>query len=458
MKDINNQFNQSQMHYQPNVQNQQYNNQPPHPTYPVVPSQTQYHAQLSKENNSKNFRKGCLLYGVGIFIITLLFLSFFVFIAVLLGAANTDKVSSLDHSNGFENIKDNNTEIAEIDKIINENSFNVPTDAQRSEAYVKAYIRSLDDPWAHYFSPNDVSTFTEAMNVDYSGIGVQLNEMEDGTAYVSAMFDGTPASNSKLKVGDIFITINGVEKKNGWYVRDVVSVVRGPEGEAVAVTVYRPSTKEYVSDTITRKKIDVPSVESKMLSNDIGYLRLYDFTQEGVSSDFNAALLSLKSSGAKKLVLDLRNNGGGLVHEYVTMVSHFTEKDIPVFITVSRDGESETLHSLEQRNKWSGEIVVLVNPYTASASEAMAGTLKDYKLATVIGETTFGKGMMQQGFQLSNGGLVMLSTHEFFTGGKTKVNGIGISPDVEVKMNMIYISDNPASDKQLQSAVDFLNK
>ena len=227
----------------------------------------------------------------------------------------------------------------------------------------------------------------------------------------------------------------------------VSSKIKGEEGTKVKITVLRET--EYLDFEVERKSIKVYHVETEMLENDIGYISLLTF-DEGCAEELKTKYEEIKAQGAKKIILDLRNNTGGIVDEALAIADYILPKDTKVLITVDSEGNKETSITKEDQ-LMNEEIVVLVNEYSASASEILVGALKDHGRAKVVGKNTYGKGVIQSVFMLTDGSALKLTVNEYFTPNETKINKVGIKPDFEIEQNV-----ETKEDKQLNKAIELL--
>jgi len=288
-------------------------------------------------------------------------------------------------------------------------------------------IDSLGDPYSVYYGASgEGETFVETVTGEYSGIGLSV-ENYNGKCRVVAPIPGTPAEKSGIKSGDIVIKIDGVDISDKT-LDEAVSMMRGEAGTRVTVTVDRSG--QTLSFNLIREKIKNVSVNSRMLEGKIGYIQLTSFDNDS-NVEFRKAKIALINKGAKSLILDLRNNPGGLVNTALDIanqlmpkgpITHFEQKG-RIMETYSADGNS----------KLTIPMVLLVNEGSASAAEILAGALQDSKTATLVGTTTFGKGVAQQVSEFSDGASMKLSMYYFLTPNKKKIDHVGIIPDYTVQ-------------------------
>ncbi len=302
------------------------------------------------------------------------------------------------------------------------------------EGATKGIVRALDDPFTSYSPPLDVHIRNEDVNGEFFGIGVQISPANpDGSgAKIVNVFRGGPAFEAGLRIGDEIIEVNGKDvSEEPLY--DIVSKIRGPKGTKVTLGVRRSGSNALLKFEIIRRKIEIVSVSSAMLPDNVGYVAIETFLNVKVDSQLQKAIDELKRQGAKKLILDLRDNGGGLLDQGCQVADSFIKHGVIVY---TRDRRSTRAYcEANPATLWNGEMVVLVNGGSASASEIVSGALQDSGRAKIIGEQTFGKGVGQNVFTLTNGGELTLVTFEWLTPKKRSIHKKGITPDVVVRDN-----------------------
>ena len=311
---------------------------------------------------------------------------------------------------------------------------------------IKGYINGLDDEYSEYMTEEEWNEFQANALGNYVGIGIYMSVDENGNVVVVSPIKGTPAEQAGLQSGDVIVNVND-ENVLGMSSDLVSSKIKGEEGSKVKITVLRES--EYLDFEVERKAIKVYHVETEMLENDIGYISLLTF-DEGCAEELKAKYEEIKAKGAKKIILDLRNNTGGIVDEALEIADYILPKDSKVLITVDSDGNKETSVT-KQDAIMNEELVVLVNEYSASASEILVGALKDHERAKIVGKNTYGKGVIQSVFLLTDGSALKLTINEYFTPNETKINKVGIKPDYEIDQN-----PETEEDEQLNKAIELL--
>ena len=297
---------------------------------------------------------------------------------------------------------------------------------------IKGYVEGLGDPYTTYLDKEEMAEFTEETSSEYVGIGVYLtNDKTTNTILVVGIMKSSPALEAGMQAGDIIEKVNDVAY-TGEQLNDAIKVLKGEEGTTAKVTVLRDNKE--VDLTVTRKKITVEHVASKMLDDKIAYLQIDSF-DSGVADSFKQQLTSLKNDGAKGIIIDLRSNGGGIVDEATEIADLFLKKNETILITKAKEKDEQLTASKNDPIIEDLPVVVLVNESTASASEILAGALKDkYPNTTIVGMKTYGKGVIQTLYSLTDGSGLKITTEEYYTPNHNKINKEGITPDVEVDL------------------------
>lgn len=312
---------------------------------------------------------------------------------------------------------------------------------------IKGYVRGLDDPYSEYMTAEEWGKFKTNTMGNYVGIGIYMSVDKNDNIVVVAPIKGTPAEEAGLQTGDVIVYVDD-ENMLGVSSELVSAKIKGEEGTKVKITVLRG--EEYLDFEIERKSIKVYHVETEMLENKIGYISLLTFDQ-GCAEEFKNAYNDLKAKGAKKLIIDLRNNTGGLVEECLQIADMMLPKGSIELITVDAKGEKIYSESNKEPIFGDEEIVVLINEYSASASEILVGALMDNNKAISVGKKSYGKGVIQTVLELNDGSVLKLTISEYYTPNESKINEIGITPTHEVEMN-----DETEDDEQLNKAIELL--
>ena len=317
------------------------------------------------------------------------------------------------------------------------------------EGAIKGYVEGLGDPYTEYLTKEEMEEFTEETNSEYVGIGVYVgNDTVNNTILVVGVMKSSPAEEAGIQIGDVIEKIDGVAY-TGKQLDEATKVLKAEEGTTATLTIRRDNEEKEL--TVVRRKITVQHVVSEMLENNIAYIQIDSF-DANVASSFEEQITSLINNGATGIIIDLRNNGGGIVDEATGIADLFLDKGETILITKSKkeNNEEETKSERDPIVK-DIPVVILVNEATASASEILAGALKDNYGATIIGKQTYGKGVIQTLYTLTDGSGIKITTEEYYTPNHNQINEVGITPDIEVD-----ITEN--EDTQLQRAIEELTK
>lgn len=323
------------------------------------------------------------------------------------------------------------------------------------EGAIKGYIEGLGDPYTEYISADEMEDYLSDTMGNFVGIGIYMvKNTEKGKIQVLAPIKGSPAEKAGIQAGDIILTVDGVD-----YSADEMTIasnkIKGEEGTTVTIEVLRGTeTKKY---ELKREKVKVNQVEGKVLSNNIGYINFTSF-DETTADDFKAKFEELNKQGIKSLIIDLRNNGGGIVDQALQLADYVADKDSVLLYEVDKNNK-ETVKKAKTDPIINMPIIILTNENTASASEILAGALKDLGKAKTVGTTTYGKGVIQQILKLSDGSGLKVTIEEYQTPNRNKIHKIGIAPDEEVKLpdsvtNVLNVTES--EDTQLQKAIEML--
>lgn len=313
-------------------------------------------------------------------------------------------------------------------------------------------VASLGDPHSVFFDPEITDDFNQEINGLFEGIGAEIAIKKDRLTIVSPLPD-TPAEKAGLRSGDKVMAIDG-EDTIGISLDYAVNKIRGPKGTEVVLTISRENLEDYLEVKIIRGKIKIQSVKYEFLDNNIVHLELRYFN-ENTGEDFNKAVIDIISKNPKGIIFDLRNNPGGLLNTAIEVASEWVENDVVVYER-SSSGKLKK-HESKGRARFNGfTTIVLVNEGSASGSEIVAGALKDYGLAILLGETTFGKGTVQSLFPLKDGSSLKLTVAEWLTPNENTIEGEGIDPDIEVELTEEDFSND--LDPQLDKAIELLTQ
>ena len=311
----------------------------------------------------------------------------------------------------------------------------------------KGLVAGLGDVYSTYYSESDFKELEESTSGVYYGVGIYMTQdIKTGIITVVKPVKGSPADGSGLKKGDVLIKVGNYKVKTSDALDDIVKKIKGAEGTKVNLTFTRNQT----TNTFTRQSIENPTVETKMLKDQIGYLQVTEFDEVTVSQ-FKSGLASLKKQGAKKLIIDLRDNPGGLLTSVVDIASQILPKGTIVY-TEDKNGNKK-YYKDTKNEQLDMPLCVLVNGNSASAAEILSGAVKDRNTGTLVGETTFGKGIVQGFFEVGDGSYVKLTYSSYYTPAGHNIHKKGIKPDVEVKDNT-----KTKADEQLDKAISILQK
>lgn len=328
----------------------------------------------------------------------------------------------------------------------------IDTEVMQSQI-LKGYVNGLGDPYSVYYNQQETRELMESVTGEFGGIGVVVSQdvISKVITFVT-VYDNSPAKESGFLDGDILYKVNG-ENITNQDLNEVVSKLKGKEGTKVTVTILRGEQKEEVTADVTRRKIQTQTVSFEMKDNHIGYIRITQF-EEVTTTQFETALKQLQDQGMKAMVVDLRANPGGNLSTVCEILDMILPKGTIVY-TEDKNGKRET-HTSDEKHKLSLPMAVLIDGNSASASEIFAGAIQDYEWGTLVGTTTYGKGIVQQLFPLADGTCLKLTISEYFTPKGRNIHGTGIVPDVEVEY--LYDKENPKADNQLEKAMEVLVK
>lgn len=325
------------------------------------------------------------------------------------------------------------------------------------EGSIRGLAEALDDPYTQYMDKKEYDSLEIHTKGSYAGIGVVVGiDPKDNLIMVSEVIENSPAEKSKILAGDKIVKVNDQEFTGDDFEK-AVSAIKGQEGTNVKVTVIRKGVNQPLDFNVTRQEIEIKTVKGKELSNGVGYIRILQFG-ENTSNEFDAVFKDLQSKGVKELVIDLRDNPGGLLDSVVDVGGQILGKRLIVY-TVNKQGEKKNYYS--QGKGVDMPIVVLVNERSASASEIFAGAMKDYKRAKLVGTKTYGKGVVQSVIPLGDGSALKLTTSKYYTPNGISINKIGIIPDVSIELSDKDTAISKLTleqDTQLQKAIEVLGK
>lgn len=362
---------------------------------------------------------------------------------------SVDKALQADDSEAKEIVNEKSMEkLRVIEEAVGKYYYKEDIDTQNMiNGMYEGMIASLDDPYSEYFTEEDVQRLMEETEGIYYGIGAFVGiDKGTGLAQISSVIEDTPAQEAGLRSGDIIYKIDD-EDIQGLDLTEVVSRIKGLEGTTVHLTLYREGESDYLEVDIERRKIESPTVNYEMF-DDIGYIRITEFDDITVDQ-FKEAMAVLRSKEMHGLILDLRSNPGGNLSTVTEIAKQMLPKGYIVY-TEDREG-NRTEYFSDGSKKFDLPLVVLINGYSASASEILAGAIKDYELGELVGTTTFGKGIVQRVLSLSDGTAIKLTVSTYFTPSGNNIHGLGIEPD-----EICEFDGDQDNDNQLERAKEII--
>ena len=333
---------------------------------------------------------------------------------------------------------------------------NEVTDEELRNGLYKGIMEALGDPYSEYYTPEELTELMEQTQGTYYGIGAYISQ-DTATSLpkISGTIAGAPAEEVDLRANDLLYEIDGVSTY-GMTLTEVVSLIKGPEGTDVVLTIVREGEADYLQITVTRRKVESVTVEYEMLDDGMAYIQITEFDDVSVSQ-FANALAAMESAGMKGLILDLRANPGGSLKAVVEMCRMLLPKGLVVYTEDKNGKRSE--YTCDGKRELQVPLVVLVDMNSASASEIMAGAIKDYGVGTLVGTTTFGKGIVQQIIPFRDGSAVKVTISAYYTPKGKNIHGIGIEPDVVCEFDgKAYYGSDDRPDNQLEKAKEVLGE
>lgn len=316
-----------------------------------------------------------------------------------------------------------------------------------AEGIYSGYTAALGDPYTEYYDREETAALMESTSGEFSGIGATMTQNTDGPgAVITAVYEGSPAAEAGLQAGDVISKVDGNDV-SGMDLDSIVSLIKGEKGTEVKITALRYGQE--IETAAVRDIIQMQTVDSVMLDDQVGYISVSEF--DDVTYDqFKSALDSLEAQGMAGLVIDLRNNPGGNLDTVTDMLKLLLPEG-PIVSITDKNGDTEEI-TCDGSNEFTKPLAVLVNQYSASASEVFCGAVQDYGIGSIVGVTTFGKGVVQQLMDLGDGTCLKVTIAEYYTPSGRSINGIGVEPDVEVEY--VYDAENPEADNQLETAAE----
>ena len=384
--------------------------------------------------------------------ITFIVTTFYISNKYKLSTGSTPLTSIITNNSSSDKLT---TSLKNIESIIKKYYLNDYDEDKAIESAISAYVSALGDEYTEYIPVEEMQEYTENIMGNYVGIGIYMvKNTEKNTIEVLLPIKDSPAEKAGILSGDTIISVDGKEY-SGNDMTAAANNIKGEEGTTVKLVIQRG--EEQLTFEIKRAKVSTNPIIAKKMENNIGYLEVSSF-DEGTAEDFKNKYEELKAQGINSLIIDLRNNGGGLVEEALKMADYIVPKGKELLITTDKNGKEEIKKAtvdpiIDQK------IILLVNENTASASEILAGALKDNEKATIIGTKTYGKGVIQQILTLKSGAGIKVTIEEYYTPNRNKINKVGIEPDETVKLpetvtNPLLVKED--EDTQLKKAVEIL--
>lgn len=372
------------------------------------------------------------------------------FLGTVYGSLNSEEIID----NGTPVVGDSSFDkLYEVRDVINSQYYQDIDQDALVEGAIKGMVNSVGDPYTVFFNAEEYKEFNDDGDGNYVGIGVIVGIKEDRIVVITP-FEGSPAFKAGLRSGDFITKVEGVEY-TGTELDKAVSVIKGEEGKPVTLTIMRNGEEQDI--TIVRASITIVNVESEMLEGDIAHVTMLQFSNN-TAEQVREAMEELRDQGAKGYILDLRGNPGGFLDEAVDVASLFVEKDKTILYTLDKYDQKKEYRSYGG-SFIGAPLVVLIDGGSASASEVVSGALKDYEAATLVGQQSFGKGIVQMVYQVGDGEAVKVTVSSYYSPEGINIHGEGIAPDIEVEIpedaEMPLTKEN---DTQLQKAVEVLRE
>ena len=382
-------------------------------------------------------------------ILTILLTTVIVSMITIIIMNNDEQTSLLNRIDG---------KLASIEQIVDKDYLGEIDENKIFDETIKGYVEGLNDEYSQYFTKEELEKYkTDNIEGQFVGIGVYIiQDTEKNAIRVLAPIKGSPAEKAGILAGDYIVKVDD-QAYTGEQITEATNKMKGKEGTKVKIQIVRD--EKTVDFEVERANVRVNPVEADIYEENIGYLKISSFDQ-GSGSEVTKKIEELKEKNIKSLIIDLRNNGGGIVDEAIEIADLFTNKDSTLLITKDKHG-NESISKAKKDKVIEVPIIVLTNENTASASEILEGALKDNNVAKIVGTTTFGKGVIQELLTMKDGTGLKLTTNEYYTPNRNKINKVGIEPDEKIELPEEYkniLSIPKEVDTQLNKAIELLKR
>lgn len=367
-------------------------------------------------------------------------------------------VSGTGSSSTEINFSHLNTKLKLLEQYIYRTYLEGTEDVDFESGIYKGLLSSLEDPYSTYYTEEEYAALMESTSGSYYGIGAYVSQdVTTGIIRIAKPFVNGPAYEAGVLPGDVISKIEGVEV-DGMDLTEVVNLMKGEENTKVSIEFIREGEDDPIVLSVERRKVEVPTIEYEMLDDHIGYIAVAEF-DEVTANQYRAAIDDLEKQGMKGLVVDLRNNPGGLLSTVVDMLDRMVDKGMLVY-TKDKNGQGDEYKATDN-TYFDQPLAVLINGNSASASEVFAGAIQDYGIGKLVGTTSFGKGIVQNIFGLSDGSAIKLTVSKYYTPNGRNIHGTGIDPDVEVELDdelKQKVTIEKKDDNQLQKAIEVIKE
>lgn len=393
------------------------------------------------------------------------------FSIVFAGYVKSNSILSAEGSNGSTNLtteadsddslmsKSVKLKLSRIKSIIDTYYLNDIDEEKMTEGMYKGLVNSLEDPYSVYYTKDEFAALMESSSGSYCGIGAYVSQdVKTGVITIVKPFEGGPAYEAGMLPRDIIYKVED-EEVTGKDISEIVSKMKGEEGTTVNIEIIREGESEPIKLTIERRTVEVPTISYEMLDNKVGYIQISEF-DEVTGPQFRSAIEDLDEQGMKGLVIDLRNNPGGLLDTVCDMLDRMLPEGLIVYTEDKNGTRTEEVKSTADES-FDKPLVVMINGNSASASEVFAGAIQDYGIGTILGTTSFGKGIVQSVIPLRDGSGVKVTVSKYYTPKGRNIHEIGIEPDVVVELKdelKKKVTIDKSEDNQLQEAIKIINE